>query len=183
MSFEQTRLDRSLSRFELILAVAVIGILVTVFINRVLFMTAVAEARSLDLAVNDVRKGIMLFVAVQLIEGRYENISAAAVSNPVDKIIEPPVHYAGEFDVVSAKSVGFGNWAYEKSSGRLVYYVLNRDYLKLGDLNENEMGRLILDLVLHFTDSNGNGRYDEGIDRPEGLGLQILEQPNWRFKM
>lgn len=176
MAFEQIRFDRTLSKFELALAAISIGILITVFINKMLFMTAVAEARSLELTINNMRTGIMSYVATQLIDGNYENIAKAAANNPVGDIITPHKGYRGEFDIVSNENVKPGEWAYETSSGSLIYYVLNRDYL---NLENGGADRISLKLELNYDDNNANHSYNPGIDRPRGLSLVINEQVEW----
>ncbi|MFQ5659799.1 MAG: hypothetical protein ACE5GZ_05190 [Gammaproteobacteria bacterium] len=178
MAFEPTRLDRPLSRFELAVVVSLIGIFITIFIYKILFLTVAAEAQSLELTINRMRARLMIYSAVQLIQHNYENIGKLIDSNPVGIAVDPPKGYIGERVAPAVDEIQAGEWYYDSQTHLLVYNVVNSDYFAA---TEAGPARVRLRFTLSYIDRNENGIYDKGIDLPQSISLRPVEHYEWRY--
>ncbi|MBI2994815.1 MAG: hypothetical protein HYY48_11680 [Gammaproteobacteria bacterium] len=178
MAFEQIRLDRPLSRLELVMLVILISLCAVWLLHRLAYLEAVAEARSLDMTVRSLRTGIMVTVATRLLQGDNEGIASMAGANPVGAVIDAPAGYIGAVRQVNPGSMKPGQWYFDDDAKTLVYHVVNSDYVA-----QTGMGpvRARFSLKLNYDDTNGNGTYDPGIDSPVGASLEILDPLDWRF--
>jgi len=178
MAFEQIRLDRPLSRLELAVLVIVIAICVTWLLERLAYLEAVAEARSLDLSVQNIRTGIMVNVATRLLEGDNEGIASLSGANPVGTVIEPPPGYIGALRQANPAYIQPGQWYFDEEQESLVYRIVNVGYFAEPD---GRPAQVRIKLKLNYDDANGNGAFDPGLDRPTGVSLQVLDPLNWKF--
>lgn len=179
MAFEQTRLDRPLSRLELAGTVVVIGILVTIFIHKILTLMVVAEATSVDVMIRNLRAGVMAYVAVQLVKGDYAAIATLANSNPIQVMETPFAGFIGAVTSAELAEIEAGSWAYDMDNNLLVYRVINKSNFKTvlpGPAS------IRIKFKLNYNDKNANGRYDEGVDLAQGVVLNILSPYEWQIQ-
>jgi hypothetical protein len=178
MVYEQRRLTRPLSRIELVISILLIGMFIGIFIQKILVLTAVAEATALELMLRNLRTGVMTRVAELLVEGNYAGIADLAESNPMS-VLETPVRvYKGKLREGIGRKIEPGVWYYDEDQNILVYDVINDDYFS----TEGEVpGRIRIRFRLNFEDRNNNGNYDDGIDRPQGVSVVIVDRYEWIF--
>lgn len=177
MALEQTRFSRPLSRLELALAVIFIGLFIGLFVQRVMLLTVAAEAASLEQMIRNLRTGTMLFVARQLIEGRYDRIEELALSNPLAVVETPFGNYGGAITTDAIEAAAAGQWFYDTVSNELVYKVINLDYFR----NAAGTDRVRLETVLNYDDRNNDGKYEHGIDHPRGVSLRVVDEYEWTY--
>lgn len=179
MAYEQLRLDRPLSRFELGLAVFLISVFAFLAMKRMSMLEAVAESRMLEMTITNLRVGAMLYVSTQLLSGNLNRIVAITRESPVGHLISTPGGYIGSLGGVHPDSIQPGQWYYDLDKHMLVYYIVNGDYFRSHGQGPK---RVRIRLDLYYRDNNHNGVYDKGIDRPEGVKVKVLDKLDWQFK-
>lgn len=179
MAYEQIRMDRPLSRFELGLAVFMIAVFFFLAMKRMSMLEAVAESRSLQLTINNLRIGTMVYMSRQLLHGSPNGLVALTQESPVGPVISAPAGYIGALSGVHRQNIKPGQWYFDKDNHELVYYIVNGDYFQFHGKGPKRV-RIRLELV--YDDRNHNGVYDKGIDRPEGLRVKVLDKLDWQFK-
>ena len=176
MADEQKRFTRTLSRFELAIAVILIGIFIGVFVQRVILLTVASEATSLELMIRNLRTGVMLYVSGQLIEGRYKLIEKLAESDPFN-YMEAPFNYGGSRTAGEIETAAAGQWFYDRDNEELVYKIINKDYFN----SETGKDEVRIKFVLSFDDRNNNGTYEQDTDRPHGVSLKLMNKYAWSY--
>lgn len=176
MVFEQTRLTRPLSRLELAGAVILIGIFISVFVQRVMLLTVAAEAASLNLTIRNLRTGITLFVSEQLLEGRTDHIADLVESDPFN-LMQTSYDYGGAKTTAEIAAAKPGQWFYDRDRHELVYKVVNSDYF----MNAEGTNLVRLKTVLNYDDRNQDGSYERGIDRPRSVALRVVDKYEWTY--
>jgi len=162
---------------ELAVAVVLIGIFITVFVQRVILLTVAAEATSLEQMIRNLRTVMMLYSAEQLLEGKPERIEKLAESYPFDVMDIPYGNYGGTKTTEEMATAQPGQWFYDNDNHELVYKVINGDYFR----NARGTDLVRLKTILNFDDRNHNGSYERGIDRPRGVSLQLVDDYEWTF--
>ena len=178
MAFDQIRLDRPLSRLELVMLAIVISLCAAWLMHRLAYLEAVAEARALDLTVRSMRTGLMVSIATRLLQGNSDAIEALAKSNPVGAIIDAPPGYIGALYQANPANIHPGQWYFDEDAKCLVYHIVNADYF---EGTAGKPVRVRIRLKLNYDDRNGNHAYDAGVDTPTGVGMEILDPPKWKF--
>jgi hypothetical protein len=178
MAFEQIRMDRPLSRLELAVVVLLIASCFTWFLNRMNYMTALAEATALDLTVRNLKAGVMSAVASGMLRNDAQALQRIAESNPVGSAIDPPAGYIGAVRGANPASIQPGQWYYDEDNHWLVYHVVNADYF----LGAGEgPARVRIQLRLNYNDVNENGSFDAGSDVPGSVSVMMLDEFAWRL--
>lgn len=154
-----------------------IGIFITLFVQRVILLTVAAESSSLEQMIRNLRTGIMLYSSEQLLEGKLERIEKLAQSDPFDVMDTPYGNYGGTRTAVEITQAQPGQWFYDSDNHELVYKVINGDYFR----NARGTDLVRLKIVLNYDDRNHDGSYERGIDRPRGVSLQVVDDYEWTF--
>jgi len=178
MAFEQVRSGRSLSRLQLLAAVALIGLCLFWFVERMERMTAMAEATALELTIRNARSGAMGALAGHLLRGDHEAIAGLHHANPVGTVIGEPSGYIGALRGARPENVRPGQWYFDEDNGWLVYHVVNGDYF---GHEAGTQARVRMQLQVRFDDRDGDGAFDAGVDRASGVSVVLLDRPDWRF--
>jgi hypothetical protein len=177
MTLETATLSRNLGRFETALVVILTGILMTVFHQKVQRLEADMDHAATDLMINQIRTQLLIFQNELTIAGKTGQLADYEGRNPFDRIFDAPSTYAGEIDGDQPALMAPGHWYFDKKDGRLIYRVINDRYFKS---DVPGPGRIRFRLSLNYEDVNGNGRYDAGVDRINGLVLKVLDHYVWK---
>ncbi len=113
------------SKFEVFAALAVIGVLASVLLHRMLYLQEVAEMTAMELTVAHIRTGLRYKTADLLMRDKVSEIASLANENPINWLEAPPEDYLGEFDGAPDANVR-GKWYFDKTRRELVYTVNNR---------------------------------------------------------
>ena len=144
------------------------------------FATACASGRCRtgrhEHGVGVLRSAIGIKVAESIVRQDIGGLPSLAGSNPMDRLAELPSNYLGEKDGVDPATLEDGNWYFDTGSGTLVYLVRNKGYFT-GGLQNPPRARFAIRIV--YTDRNGNGVFDVGVEAIEGLRLAVLEPYAW----
>lgn len=179
MSIESAWRLWNLRYFERILAVVLIVIFLSVFINRAERIDAALERATLELVVQDLQSRVLMFAAEQRILGREQALVDYIGANPVGLVIDRIGNYAGAFDTVDWDAVAPGQWVFVRPSGNLVYRVINEDFVQT-QLSDPKRIRYRLDAF--YRDRNNNQRFDAGTDLFVTLRFAAVDEDPWRIE-
>lgn len=94
----------------------------------------------------------------------------------MDRLAELPTNYLGELEGSDPEKLEDGNWYFDRGDKVLVYLVRNKTHFSGGAANPP---RARFAATVAYSDKNGNGRFDAGVDVVEGLRLAPLEPYRW----
>ncbi len=171
-------LNRDLSRLELALMITVIALLIALAINRTGILFVQAERMSVDMTLNSLRNGLTYYTAERMMLGQMQQLAKLDGANPVGLVILAPKGYRGALKPGPGQEVKAGDWYFASDRGVLVYVVANRDHLWTAN---GQTDRLEFRLELDYTDNNGNGVFDTGIDAINGLRLVDVNPYHWEI--
>ena len=113
------------SLFELVAAIAIIGVFAGVLLQRMLYLQEYAEMTAMDLTVANLRIGLRYKTGDLLIRDKVSEIATLADENPVNWLQNQPQNYLGEFDRKPDADLR-GKWYFDKTRHELVYTINNR---------------------------------------------------------
>lgn len=113
------------SLFELLVCLALIGVFMLVFLERVLYYQEYAEKTAMDMTVANIRTGLRYRVADLMLANRMSEIPTLADENPMNWLAGKPDNYLGERASALAANPD-GMWYFDQQKRELVYTVNNR---------------------------------------------------------
>lgn len=140
------------SLLELVTVIVVVGVLMALFLDRVLYYQEYSEKTAMELTVMNVRSALRLKTAELVLDGRTGEIAELAGQNPVKWLERAPPNYVGERDDPPAGEIAPGNWYFDRARHELVYR---------------------LDRAGHFAEEGDGARVRyrvEGVTEPAGTG-------------
>lgn len=170
------RRQAGFSLLELVVVIVIICVLLVIAISRLLALQVDAERVSMQTVLGTLRSAIGMHVAEHIVRDKVGELATLAGTNPMDRLAELPSNYLGVLDGVSPAGLENGNWYFDKRDGVLVYLARNKGYFA-SPLQDPPRVRFAIQLV--YADANGNGAFDRGVDRIEGLRLSALEAYRW----
>jgi len=193
--------DRNLSRLELVSAWVLILILIGTFSRHMFVVFARAEQSMVERTATNLQTALKYRAGLAGMRGHYETIRQMANENPIKEIqsfhlddliaeaggpkeghvssipsLTIPSNYGGEVDDVELKKAKKGYWYYNTIKGTLVYIIRNNEFF-VSDLQGPP--RIIYRITIDYTDRNGNGEYDPGIDIYHSIGLTHVNAYKW----
>lgn len=119
--------QRGASLLEFAVAVAVIGILMGLLLQRIWYYQGEAEKAAVEMTVANVRTALEVKVAEAKLPGRSIDFTFLAEENPFNFLKSKPANYAGELFNPSDKEIGEGRWCFDRADKTLVYLLNNRN--------------------------------------------------------
>ena len=190
-----------LSRLELVFAIIVILVLISVFLNYMVVMLARAEQAMVDNSITRINSALRLQAMQVYVDDAFTGIAAMRHANPVRLLEQQPEwdvsdhlesvqlatmvkarseaalpNYAGEMGGDAATDLEPGSWYFDTDSRALVYIVRN------AELFRSELpgrARLRYRLELNYDDQDSDGRFTPGIDRYRDVELQPVDDYQW----
>lgn len=172
----QKQLSAGFSLLELVIVVVMISILAVLAISRLLAVQVDAERVTMESVAGTLRSALGMKVAESILRSKVAELPRYVGSNPMDLLAEKPRNYLGEFDGVDPSTLQDGSWYFDRRDKALVYLVRHKGFFNGGQTNPPR-ARFAVRLV--YSDRNGNGVFDPGVDEPQGLRLAPLEQYSW----
>ncbi|MES2351048.1 MAG: type II secretion system protein [Pseudomonadota bacterium] len=163
-----TAKQRGASLLEFGVAVAVIGILMTILLQRIWYYQDEAERTSVQLTVANVRAALEIKVTQGKLPGRSVDLTILAEQNPLNLLVAKPVNYAGEYFSPRNGEVSEGNWYFDRSNKTLVYLLNIRN--SFGGAQSKRLKFKVKLLRLPYSPAKPSGT-------PESLGV-AFEQVN-----
>ena len=133
------RLRRSggYTQYELAVVVVIIGIMLVVFLQRVLFYHEQASRAQVQQVVDALQSAVRMQISSLRLKGRAAEISGLIGENPMNQLEQKPANYLGEFYSAPSQEVSNGNWYYNRTEKKLIY-----DYTVLNYFNKNSRYQL-----------------------------------------
>lgn len=156
--------NNGFSLFELVLVLAVIGILIAFAIDRLPAWQGEAERASVVNTERNLRSALGIKVASYIAQDNMAAIVALAGSNPIEQLAEVPGNYAGVRDGGGAAVEG-GQWYFDAVARQLVYRARHAE----------SSSEVRYEVQLVFEDRNRNGRYDAANDALNGVRLMEVQ--------
>ena len=160
---------------ELMVVVAIIGILAAIALNRLLPYIDEAERVGVLTLESQIKSTLVTAAAKRIAGGRAATISELDGANPMRLMLEAPDNYVGELRGNDATAAPRRNWYFDLDTRRLVYRT-GRPFGWSGDetMTDPEFG-----VRVAFDDRNGNGRFEPGTDELYGIRLQREAGTEW----
>lgn len=114
---------RGFTLLEMVVVVILIALLMTLAIDRMIGLQAVAERVAMDQVLGGLRSALTLQLAQRIAQGRTGEIPALARANPVHWLVRPPGNYAGAFPHPDPARIQGGRWYFNTSRRWLVYRI------------------------------------------------------------
>ena len=123
------------SLLELIIAVAIIGVLAGIAMDRVLFYQERAEKAAMESTLALVKMSLQMRLAELIVANRQQLAVDLEQENPMKLLDPPPGNYAGSY-ITPARG---GSWYYADKERELVYVPSGTAYLTGGKDNPKEL--------------------------------------------
>lgn len=141
LGFWRKRRHAGFTLIELAVTVALIAILASVLLSRVMFYRDQAERVAMQQMIGSLRSGLHLQLAMLMVRHREHEIAKLAQQNPIQWLAEAPANYLGELDQVNEESLEKGHWYFNKRDRQLIYLIA-------GETGQNESNRVYLTVKL-----------------------------------
>ena len=109
-----------LTKFEFVLTLAVIAVLVWFALERLQWVEEYSEMTVVDATVRNVASGLRYAMSEAIIEGREGSVGGWTGSNPATWLAQRPAGYLGEFAGTPA-AVAAGDWWFDSVQRQLCY--------------------------------------------------------------
>jgi hypothetical protein len=171
MAIETASLRRNLSRFEIAVTIIIIAILFAMFMNRMGRVEAAAEKSMLRAQYQDMQS--------RLITLKVSFVFQEQQGRPLT--LRDVVRHIGRGELEFFESEGAFDWGriapgervYFEDVRRIEYRAINEDYF---DVEKTTPKRVRFQVEPQYVDMNGNGTYEESVDRLDGVTLRLLDQ-------
>ncbi len=164
------------SLLELVIVIVMISVLLVLAISRLLALMVDAERVTMETVAGTLRSAIGMKVAEDIVKSTVPELAAFEGGNPMALLAETPRNYLGELDGADPAKLEDGNWYFDKRDKTLVYLVRNKGFFS-GGQTDPPRARFAVRVV--YSDRNGNGVFDAGVDEIQGLRLSPVEPYSW----
>lgn len=123
---------KGFSLIELIIVIAILSILMSVFLDRVWYFQEMAEKAAMEENVGAIQSALTMLHAKGFARGAPEDVNRLTRENPVKWLQKPPRNYAGEFFNPTFHSVAPGSWIFDLKERELIYVLDRSDYFVPG---------------------------------------------------
>jgi len=170
------RAKRELSRIELALAITLMAVFVAMFLDKANGVLARVEQSAVTTRISQLQTVLSVKLFEHIVRSDLEEFLVLEGSNPMRLVAEPPEDYAGELDAPDLRAMRPGTWYFDPSSKHLVYRVRYDEFL---NSPLRGPGRIRFTVRLSYTDANGSGRFEHGVDTLHGIKLAPREPFTW----
>jgi len=112
---------RRLTRLEIALYAALVGIVAAVFLERLLTYMELAERTAMEITVDRINSALRLRLAGDMLEGRLIDVPAALDRNPFELARMAPANFHRQLDGSSIGDLERGYWVFDRQRRELVY--------------------------------------------------------------
>jgi prepilin-type N-terminal cleavage/methylation domain-containing protein len=151
------------SLMELAVSIAIVAVLATALISRVLFYQEDVERLAVAQVVTALRSGLRYQLVSLITRGRMRDAPTLAEQNPMDWLSKKPVNYLGDFYAPQEADLSAGNWYFDRKNKKLVYLFSHNDNFDDGERNQ-------LNFKVKLVNNSGNSS-----KQVEESGLRIYD--------
>ena len=161
---------------ELVVVIAIIGILLAFAAHRLLPYIDEAERISVLRLEGQLRSSLMMEAAGRIVRGQSASIADLEGSNPIVLLLEPPKNYLGELTADRAAGARAGHWYFEPQSQRLIY----RPGLPFGiSASDEPLEYPAFSVRVEFADRDASGTFDASWDELHGIRRVRVAGGRW----
>lgn len=166
--------QRGFSLFEIVVVVLLIGVLMSIAIDRMLQLQIAAEKVSVQELLGNLKGAVNLQAADLVVHKGLGSMRILESSNPMLYLQELPHNYLGNRSEHDAGQLAKGNWFFDPNEGVLVYIVNNTSYF---ETRLKGTPRIRFKVSLIYKDNLDNGRADS----IRGVTIKALNDYRWIF--
>jgi prepilin-type N-terminal cleavage/methylation domain-containing protein len=166
-------LQRGFTLFEIVVVILLIGVLMTMAIDRMLQLQVIAEKVSVQQMIGNLQGAVNLQAAELIVDKGLDSVRSLAGTNPMQYLQVPPANYIGLKDDNNAAQLPQESWYFDTKQNILVYTVKNTDYFETTLVGAPRI-RLRVELI--FKDNNGRGA-----GQVRGINVNSLDEYRWKF--
>jgi prepilin-type N-terminal cleavage/methylation domain-containing protein len=176
----QLRASRStiagFSLLELAVVIVIVGILVSVVLDRLLPLIGRAERAAFLQTQADLQSALLLEAAERITSGESNRLAELAAGDPMRLFLRPPLNYLGSLKPGETDDVPGGNWYFDEQKGLLAYRVgRHTRFDPLGGPSD----RVEFRVAFVFDDRDGDAKFDPAHDHFGGLKLEPTHPYSW----
>ena len=112
---------------------AVAGVVLAVFLERVLYYMELAERTVMEVTVSNVNSAVNVRRAYGMLAGPSANASAALPRNPFELAGMSPANFRGDIDSPDLATLERGQWVFDRTRRELIYLPRLRRGLETSD--------------------------------------------------
>ena len=112
---------RNLTRLEIGIYAAVVGVVLAVFLERVLYYMELAERTAMEVTVSNVNSAINIRRAFGMLAPRGTKDPSAPPRNPFALAEMSPANFIGEVDLPDLANLERGQWVFDRTRRELIY--------------------------------------------------------------
>lgn len=162
------------SLFEMVVVVLLIGVLVSIAIDRLLLLQIEAERVSVRHVIGALESAVYIQTAEIVLKQGLAAMSKLENTNPMNYLGEQPYNYRGVKTADESRKVPAANWYFDAENDELVYKVKNKKYFVSEKQHE---ARIRLKLSLLYREGNET---DES-SAIQGVRLEKLHEYSWKL--
>ena len=117
---------RGFTLIELIVVVAVVGMLATIALDRLIWFQGQAEKANMEYTASMIKSGLWMSAANLMMAERSKEIGDLAKRNPIDLLAQKPENYLGALDGTNLAVLQRGKWFYDTSRQQVIYVIDQR---------------------------------------------------------
>jgi general secretion pathway protein G len=117
--------QRGANLLEFVVAVVVVGVLMTILLQRVFYYQGEAERVAVEHTIANLRSALEIKVTQGKLPGGSIDLATLTEQNPLNLLKNKPSNYAGELFNPTDSEIGKGNWCFDRSDKTLIYLLNN----------------------------------------------------------
>ena len=164
------------SLLELVVVIALIGILIAVAANRLLPYIDEAERVAVLSVEGQLRSSLTMEAAKRIVRGQSASIVELEGANPIKFLLEPPKNYVGELKKQDVGQAPTRHWYFEADRNRLVYRLGAPFGLPVRDDAPQDPAFVV---SVAYADANGDDVFEAGRDELYGIRLHRVAGEKW----
>ncbi|MDT8453189.1 MAG: prepilin-type N-terminal cleavage/methylation domain-containing protein [Gammaproteobacteria bacterium] len=166
--------QRGFSLFEMVVVVLLIGVLMSMAIDRMLQLQISSERISVQHMLGVLNSAVNLQAAERVVKQGLDSLTALEHTNPMQYLQNPPYNYLGIKDDKAAGGYPANSWYYDAEQNILVYTVKNTNYFSTSLAGTP---RIRLRVTLAYQKGAHPGRNNT----VRGVSVKNLEPYSWKF--
>lgn len=124
--------EQGFSLIELIIVVAIVSVLMSLFLDRVWYYQELAEKTAMEQDVDAIQSALTMQHGKSYVSNNRQDIDLLATQNPVKWLQKLPKNYEGEFYAPSPLAVARGSWVFDLKARELIYVLSRADHFVPG---------------------------------------------------
>jgi len=194
-------IDRNLTRFELLVSIVILLVLIGTFSHYSLVIYSNAERAMLNATVTNINTALrhrallsrlesggrvtvnfaelnpMTDMQAEPVFGGRTAARAIDLAGSVYAVIDSPPNYIGELKGPPPEGLDKGVWYFDSVNRELVYTVINTEYFR-SDLSGQKRVRFRLEVT--YDDNDGDGKFDPSVDHFHSINMTSPDQFEWK---